>query len=152
MNKLIFCALFLCAAFAFGDSNIYGQENYKTAATEKRVKFGRGKTSIVLTDKIKYSNDGIIYLVDVGGNQKLSVRVISASGDFELYIVTPDNQDVPILTKQEKSWSGTIVKMGDVEITMGGKRDNFSYKIQISVVNGNDSARAATKKFASTKR
>ena len=113
--------------------NIYGQEGYKTTTTEKRVKFGRGKTSIVLTDKIKDRNDGIIYLVNVGGNQKMSVRVISASGDFELYIVTPDNQDVPVLTKQEKSWNGTITKMGDVEITMGGKRDNFTYKIEISV-------------------
>ena len=140
MSKTIFCALFLCVVFAFGGSlTIFGQTGEKSTATEKRVKFERGKTSKILTGKIADRNDGVIYLVNVGGNQKLSVTIISVSGDFEMYIVAPDTQEA-LLTGKNKSWSATMTKMGDVEITFGGKRDNFSYKIKISVVDGGDPA------------
>ena len=106
------------------------------AAGKVRVEFSRGKTSKIITGRIKTFLEAPTYLVNVGGNQKFSVRVLSASGDFEIYLNTPDNQDIPMLTERKKSWSGTITEMGDCEITINPKKANFRYTLEIFVVNG----------------
>lgn len=131
ISKSIFCLILFCVAFAVGSLNVFAQKG--DVGEEIRVKFPRGKTSIVFAGKIKNNLEGPIYLVGVGANQKMSVRLISASGAVEIVITAPGSKESAFVTEREKNRSVIAAETGDCRIIINPKRDNFSYKLEITV-------------------
>jgi hypothetical protein len=95
-----------------------GRQNVVGAAPRRvRVQFAPGRSAVALAGQV-HGYDTIDYVLDASTQQRLTVRLRSASPYLLMGIYAPDG-DVLCVEACERQWTGLLARAGDYSIRIG---------------------------------
>ena len=120
----VFFALLLAATGAFA---------VQTGLT-KRVRFARGRTTVVLKNSVvRGTRDR--YTLGARAGQQMSVHITSVEKNAVFIIYTPAGGTLEGAGEGQDTsdWSGELPQSGDYVIEVGGTRGNATYTLKVTV-------------------
>ncbi len=100
----------------------------------KRIKFAKGKNSVVLSNAV-IRGDEDTYIVGAKAGQKMSVKITAIESNAVFTIEKPNGGYLKNAGEGDDQtvWSGTLPDSGDYRISVGGTRGNATYKLPVTI-------------------
>ena len=95
----------------------------------RRVRFPRGKTTVVLSGAaVRGTQDR--YILRANQGQTMTLRITSTESNAVFDVQQPGGQS---LATEATEWTGQLPGTGDYIIVVGGTRGNATYKLVVTV-------------------
>lgn len=98
----------------------------------KRVRFARGRTTVVLKKSVVRGTVDR-YVLGARKGQQIIVHITSVENNAVFDIYTPQGGTLAGEGEDSTDWSGTLPQDGDYVIEVGGTRGNATYTLKITV-------------------
>ncbi|MFL6282783.1 MAG: hypothetical protein ACJ74Q_06410 [Pyrinomonadaceae bacterium] len=80
------CMALLCVLLLVAGANA-------SAASERRVRFGREQTKARVSGRLKGINDSLIFVARARGGQRMRVTIVRSSGPVHCAVTSPSGED-----------------------------------------------------------
>lgn len=81
---IVLCLLLLASLVATADAS---------AASERRVRFGRGQTKARVSGRLKGINDSVVFVARARSGQRMRVSIVRSSGPVRCTVTSPSGND-----------------------------------------------------------
>ena len=98
----------------------------------KRVRFARGRTTVVLKNSVVRGTVDR-YLLGARKGQQIIVHITSVENNAVFDIYTPQGGTLAGEGEDSTDWSGTLPQDGDYIIEVGGTRGNATYTLEVTI-------------------
>ena len=81
------------AAAVFVASLLLCAASFASAATERRIRFGRGQTKARVSGRLKGMRDSVLFVARARRGQRMRVTIVRSSGPIRCTVVSPSGEE-----------------------------------------------------------